>query len=67
GDHCWEPLCGFYRRSCLSSLNSFLDQGGLSFQNWLNNIQVEKITLENNQILFNCNTPQDFSKINTTA
>lgn len=65
-DQGWEPLCGFYRRYCSSSLNLFLEQGGSSFQKWLNNIQVEKIILENNQILFNCNTPQEFIKLNQT-
>ncbi|PSB18007.1 molybdenum cofactor guanylyltransferase [Phormidesmis priestleyi ULC007] len=55
----WEPLCGFYRRQCLSELQQFIDQGGRSFQSWLANQQVQELRLENREILFNCNTPQD--------
>lgn len=55
----WEPLCGFYRRQCLSELQPFIDQGGRSFQSWLTHQQVQELRLENREILFNCNTPQD--------
>ena len=55
----WEPLCGFYRRTCLQNLQTFIDQGGRSFQAWLANQSVQELPLENREILFNCNTPQD--------
>ncbi len=55
----WEPLCGFYRRRCLPDLQQFVDQGRRSFQAWLANQQVQELRLENREILFNCNTPQD--------
>ncbi len=55
----WEPLCGFYRRTCLPDLQNFIDQGGRSFQSWLANQSVQELQLENRDILFNCNTPKD--------
>ncbi len=58
-DKGWEPLCGFYRRSCLPLLQEFINQGGRSFQKWLTSYPVEVVTVQNPQILFNCNTPED--------
>jgi len=55
----WEPLCGFYHRSCLPALTHFIDQGGRSFQRWLAQHQVQELPLANTQMLFNCNTPED--------
>ncbi len=60
----WEPLCGFYRRTCLFELQSFIAQGGRSFQSWLANQSVQELQLENRDILFNCNTPQDLEDFN---
>ena len=59
----WEPLCGFYRSSCLSSLELFLEQGGRSFQKWLNNIHAIAIPVEPEQIsmFHNCNRPEDLT------
>lgn len=57
----WEPLCGFYRRSCLPALTDFIDQGGRSFQQWLNQNVVQELPLDNPQVLFNCNTPDDLA------
>ncbi|WP_036945579.1 molybdenum cofactor guanylyltransferase [Pseudanabaena sp. PCC 6802] len=59
----WEPLCGFYRRDCLPSLKGFIADGGRSFQRWLDRIQVAEILNVNPLVLFNCNTPQDFSEL----
>ncbi len=59
----WEPLCGFYRRSCLSSLETYLDRGGRSFQSWLSNQTVQELPVVDRQVLFNCNTPEDYQKI----
>ncbi len=61
----WEPLCGFYRRSCLSALTDFINQGGRSFQQWLAQHPVQILPLsEDDQMLFNCNTPADLNAIN---
>ncbi|HEY9661833.1 MAG TPA: NTP transferase domain-containing protein, partial [Allocoleopsis sp.] len=59
----WEPLCGFYRLHCLPDLEVFIAQGGRSFQGWLATQKVQPLPLANPQMLFNCNTPQDFSQI----
>jgi len=60
----WEPLCGFYRRDCLVNLQTFIDQGGQSFQHWLSNQVVQEWTLDNREMLFNCNTPYDLKLMN---
>ena len=59
----WEPLCGFYRHSCLHSLESFIQAGGRSFQTWLNQQMVIEIPDVNPQMLFNCNTPGDWQQL----
>ncbi len=68
----WQPLCGFYRLNCLTSLQNYLDNGGKSFQAWLNQslvIKIKKSTLnkskkyQDESIFFNCNTPKDWQKI----
>lgn len=57
----WEPLCGFYRSSCSSSLQTYIDQGGKSFQSWLNQHSVKELTISDRTCLFNCNTPNDWN------
>jgi molybdenum cofactor guanylyltransferase len=59
----WEPLCGFYRRRCLPQLLEFINQGGRSFQQWLKSHPVEVLPLLTPEILFNCNTPEDWAWI----
>lgn len=59
----WEPVCGFYRRDCLSSLNQFIQQGGRAFQVWLQTISIQELVLDNPRILFNCNSPEDLQEI----
>lgn len=63
GEKGWEPLCGFYRAACVASLQQFIDQGGRSFQRWLQTQSVEILPVDDWRILFNCNTPQDWSKV----
>lgn len=63
----WEPLCGFYRKHCLTGLNEFIQEGGRSFQRWLDRYPVEQIPLGDPQILFNCNTPQDLDSLNQST
>ena len=59
----WEALCGFYRCSCLSSLESYINSGGKSFQSWLKQHSVRELYLEDRRCLFNCNTPKDWQAI----
>jgi molybdenum cofactor guanylyltransferase len=59
----WEPLCGFYRRDCLANLQTFIEGGGRSFQHWLSEQVVQEWELENREILFNCNTPNDLKRL----
>ncbi|BAU14068.1 molybdopterin-guanine dinucleotide biosynthesis protein A [Leptolyngbya sp. NIES-3755] len=59
----WEPLCGFYRRDCLPSLQNYLAQGKRSFQDWLDSETVQELQISDRQILFNCNTPDDLRAI----
>jgi molybdenum cofactor guanylyltransferase len=58
----WEPLCGFYRKSCLTSLNEFINQGGRSFQRWLQQNIVEVYPSPDPAMFFNCNTPFDLGE-----
>lgn len=59
----WEPLCGFYRRDRLSSLQSYIAQGKRSFQDWLDSESVQELEIIDRQILLNCNTPDDLKFI----
>ncbi|WP_324283059.1 molybdenum cofactor guanylyltransferase [Cyanobacterium aponinum UTEX 3221] len=59
----WDCLCGFYRSSCYSSLNIYLQTNNRSFQRWLNQEKVRPIQVKNKQVLFNCNTVQDYQSI----
>lgn len=59
----WNPLCGFYRRSCLPALTDYINHGGRSFQHWLAQHPVQLLPLPDAQMLFNCNTPADFASV----
>jgi molybdenum cofactor guanylyltransferase len=59
----WEALCGFYRRRSLEKLGPFIEQGGRSFQRWLDQECVQELPLAQPQMLFNCNTPADVEQI----
>jgi len=62
----WEPLCGFYHQTCLPYLNQFIDQGGRSFQTWLNGEfrenRVGVLSIPDPEILFNLNTPTQLDR-----
>ena len=62
----WQPTCGFYRREALPELEKFIQQGGRSFQTWLEQIPVESILVDDRlkDMLFNCNTPMHLNKEN---
>ena len=61
----WEPLCGFYRQQSLSSLQSFIEKGGRSFQVWLNQIAVVPLSVGEREsvMLSNCNTLEEFEQL----
>lgn len=59
----WQPLCGFYRKACLTSLQSFINIGGRSFQRWLEGEVVEEWEPRDRDILLNCNTPEDWQNL----
>jgi len=67
----WEPLCGFYRTDCLSSLTQYREQGGRSLQMWLAQALVQAIQFsadsninrQEQAMLFNCNTPEDLLQV----
>ncbi|MBD0337440.1 MAG: molybdenum cofactor guanylyltransferase [Cyanobacteria bacterium Co-bin13] len=62
----WEPLCGFYRRSCLPLLEAFIQKGGRSFQRWLDQHPVTVIAEVDPALLFNLNTPGDVASLRQT-
>lgn len=64
-DKGWEPLCGFYRRTCLDSLREYLSAGGKSFQGWLATHSVTELEIADRQWLLNCNTPADLQQVIT--
>ena len=65
----WEPLCGFYHQTCLPSLTQFIDQGGRSFQTWLNREfqenRVGVLSIPDPEMLFNLNTPTQLDRYYT--
>jgi len=56
----WEVLSGFYRHSCLNLIEKFIICGGRSLQKWLLTQEVVELPVSNPQVLFNCNTPEDW-------
>ena len=62
----YEPLCGFYRRNCLPSLEAYLAAGGKSFQGWLAQQQVKTIPVSDRSCLFNCNTIEDWQLVTSS-
>ena len=59
----WEPLCGFYRREVLFSLEAHIDSGGKSFQSWLSQQSIKELEIGDRDSLFNCNTPEDWKLV----
>jgi molybdenum cofactor guanylyltransferase len=55
----WEPLCAFYRKSCLDSLKSYLATGRKSFHQWLAENPIQTLPVSDLNIFFNCNWPED--------
>jgi molybdenum cofactor guanylyltransferase len=59
----WEPLCGFYRHSCQESVQTYINNGGRSFQGWLKMNVITEIPIADPTCLVNCNTPADLATI----
>ena len=59
----WEALCGFYRRDSLTSLKTYIESGGMSFQRWLSQHSVRELKIQDRTCLFNCNTPADWQSV----
>lgn len=58
----WEPLCGFYRTACLSSLQTYVASGKRAFQTWLDQLPATSIPQVPDEMLLNCNTPDDWDQ-----
>ncbi len=63
GEKGWEPLCGFYRSYCQASIQTFMAQGGRSFQRWLATQSVAVLPVRDRAVLANCNTPEDWRQV----
>jgi molybdenum cofactor guanylyltransferase len=63
GNKGWEPLCGFYRRNCLTQLDAYIAKGGRSFQSWLATLKVQPLPHSDHEMFFNCNTPEDLAAL----
>ncbi|MEM9568466.1 MAG: molybdenum cofactor guanylyltransferase [Cyanobacteria bacterium P01_E01_bin.34] len=59
----WDPLCGFYRHQCLSNLQQAIATGARSFQAWLATQQIAVWEDADPRLFFNCNTPEDWSRV----
>ena len=62
----WEPLCGYYHRSCLPSLTQHLHSGELDFQSWLPTLKILTYQDLPPKLLFNCNRPSDWAELSPT-
>ena len=76
----WEPLCGFYHRSCLPSLlhrvnaiesvakvDASANSIPRSFQSWLQTLRIAAYSGFPSELLFNCNTPQDWAQVEDSS
>ncbi|ESA37186.1 molybdopterin-guanine dinucleotide biosynthesis protein a [Leptolyngbya sp. Heron Island J] len=63
----WEPLCGFYHRRCISSLNQAVENNIRSFQQWLATEPVMSLPVADSNILRNCNTPTQWQNFLDSA
>lgn len=59
----WEPLCGFYHRSCLTSLNDHIATAQRAFHPWLQQLSIARYNNISPQIFFNCNTPVEWQTV----
>lgn len=59
----WHPLCGFYHRRGLPSLLHYQASQQCSFQPWLRTVPVLPYAELSPNLLFNCNTPDDWRHV----
>ncbi|MGK7913735.1 MAG: molybdenum cofactor guanylyltransferase [Synechococcus sp.] len=59
----WEPLCGFYRHSCLINLEEAISGGTRSFQAWLATQEIHVWEDADPRLFINCNTPEEWSQV----
>ena len=57
----WEPLCALYRREIGPHLQDFIATGGDSFQQWLAEIPIYRLPVDEMvaRMLHNCNCPEN--------
>ncbi len=56
----WEPICGYYHRSCLPSLEQQHLERRRAFQPWLSALRIARYEAVPPKMLFNCNTQADW-------
>ncbi|MCW6035639.1 molybdenum cofactor guanylyltransferase [Spirulina subsalsa FACHB-351] len=61
----WQPLCAFYRPHIIPYLQQYLGQNRRSFQGLLEQVEVKPLAINSrvDQMLFNCNTPEDLENL----
>ena len=59
----WEPLCGYYHRSCLPGLRRHVAGPDRSFQSWLATLPIAAYQALPASMFFNCNTPGDWLEV----
>ncbi|MGI0494153.1 molybdenum cofactor guanylyltransferase [Alkalinema pantanalense CENA528] len=62
----WEPFGGFYRVNIQADLNQFIQQGGKSFQQFLQQRSITEISNVMENHFLNCNSPQDWASLRST-
>ena len=63
----WDPLCGFYRRCCLSNAQAAIAAGIRSLQSWLSEQAIAVWENADPQLFVNCNTPEDWSQVSDSS
>lgn len=61
----FEPLCGWYRTSCLAAVERHLDSGDLRAGGWIDDVRAIRLDVspwgDPDEIFFNVNSPEDLS------
>lgn len=57
-----QPLCGIYKKSCISVIKKCIDQGDFRIKNFLSMIDYHAVYLNDVRETINVNTPEDFHK-----
>lgn len=59
----WHGTLSIWEKSSYPLLQTFFDEGGRSVQKFLNQINAQKVTIENPHELLNVNTLEEFNRI----